>query len=266
MPAACRRALSQSGEGPTVTSWKTRAMKRGQRSSSSIAILIQSAVRRSPSAGGSLSSSGVSSMPKMACTSRATPRIESRSARFDVTSRSSTSCASGTRAASGSPGRQPSPSTMIPSPSGEMSSSRSDRIMPSEVSPRSFEREMRRPSSSAVPGSATATVSPAPKFQAPHTICRGAPSPTSTCVSCRRSAFGCLPASSTSPATISSSTPSTAGRPRRSTPSTLSPASERRATSSSSGGSSAEVIGQPLQRHLHRTAPRNCSRKRTSLS
>ena len=54
--------------------------------------------------------------------------------------------------------------------------------MPSEVSPRSFERPILRPSSSAVPGSATATVSPAPKFQAPHTIWRGAPSPTSTCV------------------------------------------------------------------------------------
>ena len=27
-----------------------------------------------------------------------------------------------------------------------------------------------------------------------------------------------------------------------------------------------EVVGQPLQRDLHRTAPRNCSRKRTSLS
>ena len=80
------------------------------------------------------------SMPKIACTSRATPRIESRSARFEVTSSSSTSWASGTRAASGSPGFQPSPSTMIPSPSEEMSSSRSDRIMPSEVSPRSFER------------------------------------------------------------------------------------------------------------------------------
>ena len=32
---------------------------------------------------------------------------------------------------------------------------------------------MRRPSSSTVPGSATATVSPAAKFQAPQTIGRG---------------------------------------------------------------------------------------------
>ena len=144
MPAACRRALSQSGEGAIVTSWKTRAVKRGQRSSSSIAIAIQSAVRRSPSAGGSLSSSGVSSMPKSACTSRATPRIESRSARFEVTSSSITSCASGTprgerlarlpAVAEHHDARRARP---------RCSSSRSDRIMPSEVSPRSLERVMR---------------------------------------------------------------------------------------------------------------------------
>ena len=73
-------------------------MKRGQRSSSSIATASQFVVRRLPCAGGSLSSSGVSSMPKIACTSRATPRIESRSARFEVTSSSITSWKSGTRA------------------------------------------------------------------------------------------------------------------------------------------------------------------------
>ena len=178
-------------------------------------------------------------MPKIAWTSRATPRMESRSARLEVTSSSSTSWTSGRRAASGSPGRHPLPSTMMPSPSDEMSSSRSDRIMPSEVSPRSLERAMRRPSSNAVPGSATATVSPAAKFQAPQTIDRGEASPTSTWHNCRRSAFGCLPASSTCPATISSPTPSCAGSPRRSTPSTLSPANESRSMSSSSGGSSA---------------------------
>ena len=27
-----------------------------------------------------------------------------------------------------------------------------------------------------------------------------------------------------------------------------------------------EMVAEPLQRNLHRTAPRNCSRKRTSLS
>ena len=49
------------------------------------------------------------------------------------------------------------------------------------------------------PGSATATVAPAPKFQAPQTICRGSPSPTSTRQSWSRSAFGCFSASSTLP-------------------------------------------------------------------
>ncbi len=42
------------------------------------------------------------------------------------------------------------------------------------------------------PGSATATVAPAPKFQAPHTIWYGSLSPTSTTQSWSRSAFGCF--------------------------------------------------------------------------
>ena len=35
-------------------------------------------------------------------------------------------------------------------------------------------------------------MAPTPKFQAPQTIARGSPSPTSTFVSCSRSAFGCF--------------------------------------------------------------------------
>ena len=53
------------------------------------------------------------------------------------------------------------------------SSSSSARIIPLEDSPRSFTSPSVRPSGSTAPGSATATVAPAPKFQAPQTICRG---------------------------------------------------------------------------------------------
>ncbi len=80
------------------------------------------------------------------------------------------------------------------------SSSRSERIIPSET----LAPELRlleafvRPAGTA-PGSATATVAPAPKFHAPQTIWRGSASPTSTRQSWSRSAFGCLPASSTRP-------------------------------------------------------------------
>ena len=79
------------------------------------------------------------------------------------------------------------------------SSSLSERIIPSETSPRSFACSSFMPSGRTAPGRATATVAPAPKFQAPQTIWRGSPSPTSTRQSWRRSAFGCLPASTTRP-------------------------------------------------------------------
>ncbi len=266
IPAAFRRALSQSGEGPTLTSWKTRAVKRGQRSSSSIVIVIQSAVSRSPSAGGSLSSSGARSMPKIACTSRATPRIESRSARFEVTSSSSTSCASGMRDASGSPGFQPSPSTMIPSPSGEMSSSRSDRIMPSEVSPRSFERAMRRPSSSTVPGSATATVSPASKFQAPHTIWPRRGLPHVDLAELQAVGVRVLAGLEHEPGD-DQLLDAVLGRKAAALDALDLVTGEREPSGELvQGRQLGEMVRQPLQRDLHRTAPRNCSRKRTSLS
>ena len=144
MPAACTRAFSQSGEGPTVTSWKTRAVKRGQSSSSSIEIVIQSAVRRSPTAGG------------LAVVERREIDAEDRvDVAGDAAHGEQVGAVGGhlelehvvdERQARREwlAGRHPSPSTMIPSPSDEMSSSRSDRIMPSEVSPRSLERAMRR--------------------------------------------------------------------------------------------------------------------------
>ena len=87
----------------------------------------------------------------------------------------------------------------MPACSELSSSSASERIIPSETDPRSFARSSVRPSGSTAPGSATATVAPAPKFQAPQTIWRGSSSPTSTRQSWSRSAFGCLPASTTRP-------------------------------------------------------------------
>src|SRR5213592_1308920 len=50
------------------------------------------------------------------------------------------------------------------------SSSRSDRIIPFETSPRSFACSSFCPSGRTAPGSATATVAPAPKFQALQTV------------------------------------------------------------------------------------------------
>ena len=114
---------------------------------------------------------------------------------------------------------------------------------------------MRRPSSSTVPGSATATVSPAPKFQAPHTIWRGSPSPTSTRVSCSRSAFGCLPASTHEPGDDQLLD---AVHRRQAAPlDALDLVARERELRDElvQRRQLREVVGQPLQRNLHRTAP-----------
>ena len=66
--------MSQGGEGPIVTSVKTRAVKRGQSSGTSTATEAWSSTLPSPF--GSASSShgaGASSAPVIARTSRATP-------------------------------------------------------------------------------------------------------------------------------------------------------------------------------------------------
>ena len=103
---------------------------------------------------------------------------------------------------------------MIPLWSWPSSSSRSERIIPSESSPRSFRDSIFRPPGITAPGTATATVAPVPKFQAPQTIERGSPSPTSTAQSWSLSAFGCLAASSTLPTTKWPRLPPSSATPR----------------------------------------------------
>src|SRR4051794_914095 len=125
---------------------------------------------------------------------------------------------------------------MIPLWSVPSSSSRSERIIPRDTSPRSFaSRSGPSAPGRIAPGSATATVAPAPKFQAPHTICRGSPSPTSTRHSWSRSAFGCFPASTTRPTRKRPRLPSVSGTPRRSIRSTSQLETASRAASSASG-------------------------------
>ena len=106
----------------------------------------------------------------------------------------------GRTSASGVPGSIPSGSTMIPAWSAPRPISSSARIIPRDSSPRSGRSSSGagKPGSS-TPGRPTATVAPTPKFQAPQTICRGSPSPTSTWQSWSLSAFGCFSAATTLP-------------------------------------------------------------------
>ena len=131
-------------------------------------------------------------------------------------------------------------SRMIPSCSSDSCSSRSDSIIPSDTSPRSFAwRSGSGEPGSTAPGSATTTVSPVTKFEAPQTIWRGSPSPTSTWHSRRRSAFGCLPNSTTRPILKLPWFAPWSGAPRVMMRSTSSPDSTRRSASSGSGRSNA---------------------------
>ncbi len=70
-PAADRRALSQSGDGPIVTSSNTRAVNRGQRSGA----WTSTVAGRAPSAepGSVAQGASASGAPVAAWTSRATP-------------------------------------------------------------------------------------------------------------------------------------------------------------------------------------------------
>ncbi len=72
IPAASRRAASHSGEGPTVTSSKTRTVKRGHSSGSSTVTAMPVG---SPSSvpGSSLQGGGRSGVAVAAEASRATP-------------------------------------------------------------------------------------------------------------------------------------------------------------------------------------------------
>ena len=138
-------------------------------------------------------------MSSTAETSRATPYTARQSGRFDVISSSSTWSVTGNTSASGVPAARSPGSSMIPSCSWESSSSRSDRIMPSDSRPRSFAFFSTTPPGSVAPGNTTATVAPASKLRAPQTIWRGSPSPTSTMHSESRSAFGCCSRDTTLP-------------------------------------------------------------------
>ena len=112
------------------------------------------------------------------------------------------------------------------------------------------------------PGSATATVAPAPKFQAPQTIWRGSPSPTSTRQSWSRSAFGCFPASSTRPTRKRPRLPSSSGTPRP-----LDRPRPRRSRSRAGRRAPAAACRRRRSRAARRPGPhQNCLRTRRSPS
>ena len=118
------------------------------------------------------------------------------------------------------------------------------------------------PFGSTAPGSATATVAPAPKFHAPHTIERGSPSPTSTFVSWSRSAFGCFSASSTLPTRNSSRLPFSSGDAAAHDAVDLAAREDEPPRELLDGQVELDVLAQPRDGHLHQ----NCSSMRTSFS
>ena len=177
-------------------------------------------------------------------------------------SSSSTSSVSGRTSTSGVPGSIPFSSTMIPAWSVPRSTSSSARIMPSLISPRTLRRSSCRPFGNTAPGSATATVAPAAKFQAPQTICRASPSPTSTWQSWRRSAFGCFSASSTRPTRKSARFPFRSATPTRLDAVDLARGDHETVGELAGRHRHRHVLAQPAHRDLHQ----NCLNMRRSFS
>ncbi len=182
-----------------------------------------------------------------------------QSGRFGVISSTSTSVEIWMTSCSGVPGLTPSSSTMIPSWSSLIWSSRSERIMPCDATPRSLASPSSLPSGITAPGRATPTVWPAATFGAPQTICAGLEPPTSTMQTFRRSASGCFLRSSTRPTTKFSS----AVTPWCSTRSTSVPVSARRCASVWTSMCGSQYSCSHSRGTLMRTAPgsgRRCHR------
>ncbi len=106
----------------------------------------------------------------------------------------------------------------MPPVSSPISSSASERIIPSDSTPLSFALFSFMPPGSTAPGRATGTSCPAATFGAPQTIVRS-PSPVSTAQTLRRSASGCGSTLLTRPTT----NPSGEGAPAAPTRSTSVP-------------------------------------------
>ncbi len=193
---------------------------------------MSSSTQRSPRGWGKAISSS-NAAPVTAAISRARPRIDRQSGRLGVTSTSSTRSAMGKWSMSSSPTCHSSGSSMVPALLAARPSSASERIIPEDGTPRSLASLMRVPSGSTPPGSTTATVWPAATFGAPHTMVRGAASPTSTVHTDSLSASGWRPHSSTFPTTKHLRFSASPGTPASLTRSTSVPVMARREASSS---------------------------------
>ena len=212
-PAAVRRCLSHSGEGPIFTSSNTRALKRRQ-ISGSISTLAWSSTRSAPEGSASpVPGSGSSVASLKAWTSRATPYTERASGRFGFTSRSSTSSSITSVPSSGAPAARSPDRTMVSAWSWLIPTSSSARIIPLDFTPRSFASPSFEPSGMIAPGRATATVWPAATLGAPQTMVRSEPDPSSTTHTVSRSASGWGDTEITFPTTKPDDSPT----PRRST-------------------------------------------------
>ena len=151
---------------------------------------------------------------------------------------------------------------MIPSESAPSSTSVSERIMPSDVTPRRSARPSFVPSGSTAPGSATSTTSPAATFGAPQTIVRMSEPASCTLQTCSRSASGCCSALSTLPIRKRARVAVAGGDADARDPLELGAAQRQRRPTSSAARPGSQYSLQPGVGDLHQ----NCSRKRRSFS
>ena len=253
MPAPISRAFSQAGDSPSVTSRKTRAMKRGHASRSSIASANGSSPSRAGSVPGTGRELGAGQRGDLARDPvdrrQVGPVVERLDLEHVVAERQHVG---ERRAGLELVGEHHDPAVV----GAELELAlRQDH----PVGHLAAQLPLLDPEVAAgitAPGVTTATVAPAPKFHAPQTIERGSPSPTSTFVSWSLSAFGCLPASSTLPTTKCPKLPSASATPRRTMRSTSQLVKTSRRASSSTGSVELDVLAEPGDGDLHQNCPR----------
>ncbi len=267
MPAALRRAFSQSGDGATCTPCRTRAVKRAQSAGSSIATWTSSPVGRSPVASGSRSSSGAQAQveDRRDVARDAAHRQQVRAVREDleVEHHVRQRDALGERLAGGEAVAEHHDAVVLVGDL-ELALGEDHPVRELAAQPRALELA---PVGHRSPGSATATVSPAPKFHAPQTIWRGSGPP------------GVDPAELQSVGVrVRARLEHEPGEHETLDPVLLGQAATRdlldldarerdpRAELVERRQRIVQVGLQPADRHLHRRPPANCSRNRRSSS
>ena len=194
--------------------------------------------------------------------SLAKPSTLKQSARFGVRSTSMTQSSKSRYSRKSIPTGASVGSSIKPSVSGDRPNSCAAHNIPCEGTPRSLAFLILKPPGSTAPTKAVGAFIPARTFFAPHTICTGSSSPTSTWVTFNLSASGCFSTLITKPTTTLLKGGATGSMPSTSSPARLN--SSAKVSVSHSGFT--QVLNHFSLTFICLAAYLNCLRNRKSFS